>query len=97
MKFYCTAFTILIGLFQCQASAEHPYFKQALDNMSMFYDEGEQYDPQFFKRLVSCMNKYGDNVSYKSQNAAWKGIREYYFTNGTESDYMGLKDKWGNC
>jgi len=34
---------------------------------------------------------------YKSQIGAWKGMADYWKSNGTSKDYMGLHDYWGQC
>ena len=32
-----------------------------------------------------------------SQDGAWKGMGDYFLSNGTAKDYMGLPDTWGGC
>ena len=41
-------------------------FKQALDNMSIYYNEGKEFDPVYFNKLLKCMSKYDDNISIKA-------------------------------
>ena len=43
------------------------------------------------------MGKYDDKILMKSQNAAWKGMIDYFKTNGTNKDYQGHADHWGGC
>jgi hypothetical protein len=43
------------------------------------------------------MHKFDDTDLLKAQNAAWAGLKTYYDSNGTESDYMDLPDTWGSC
>ena len=49
----------------------------------------------FFNELVECMEKDGDELMVKSQNSMWKGIVDYWRTNGQDSNYLDKKDKWG--
>jgi hypothetical protein len=43
------------------------------------------------------MAKYDDTLLVDSQNNAWKGMMNYFQTNGTSSDYMKQTDHWGGC
>jgi hypothetical protein len=65
--------------------------------MDAYFGGDGNYDPKFFSKLQKCMTKFDDDLVEKSQNAAWKGIGDYFKSNGTEKDYMGLEDNWGGC
>ena len=72
--------------------------KQWLDDMTAYFDGGgSKYDEVYFQKLLTCMNKYDDNDLVRSQDSAWKGITDYYKSNGTNDDYMHQPDHWGGC
>ena len=43
------------------------------------------------------MSKFNDTILYDSQNGAWKGIGDYFVSDGMENDFMNSTDHWGGC
>jgi hypothetical protein len=41
--------------------------------------------------------KYDDDLLPSSQDNAWKGMLDYFNSNGTSHDYMNQTDYWGGC
>jgi hypothetical protein len=41
--------------------------------------------------------KYDDDLLQVSQENAWKGMLDYFKSNGTSHDYMNQTDYWGGC
>ena len=69
-------FTYCYVLFSLtKAKPDTKDFKLALDNMSLYFNEGTEYDPVYFSKLIKCMSKYDDDISIKAQNNAWKAMR----------------------
>ena len=63
--------------------------KKMLDDMEVYFNgKGAVYDPVYFKKLNDCMAKYDDTLLVESQNNAWKGMMDYFQSNGTSKDYM---------
>lgn len=56
-----------------------------------------QFDRDYLKSLEACLAKYDDTTMLASQDGAWKGMGDYFLSNGTAKDYMGLPDTWGGC
>ena len=65
--------------------------------MSLYFNEGNEYDPVYFSKLIKCMSKYDDDISIKAQNNAWKSMRKFYKDGGADNDYMNKTDYWGEC
>lgn len=59
-----------------------------LDDMAAHFKPGDVYDPEYFETLKTCMSTWGDDLLLESQEAAWKGMTDYYLSNGTDHDYM---------
>lgn len=59
-----------------------------------FHGAGSKYDQGFYDKLLTCFAKFDDDMLVKSQDYAWKGFRDYYFSNGTSADYLGRPDHW---
>lgn len=66
-----------------------------LDDMANHFNEKE-FDREFLGKLNECMAKDDDDLLAKSQEAAWAGMIEYWKSNGTEVDFYGQHDFWGN-
>jgi hypothetical protein len=63
--------------------------KKMLDDMAMYFGkEGDQYDPQYYANLTSCLAKFDDDLLPQSQEDAWTGMINYFKSNGTTHDYM---------
>ena len=43
------------------------------------------------------MGKDNDTLLINSQDAAWKGMIDYWKSNGTDHDYKNQTDYWGGC
>ena len=71
--------------------------KKMLDDMADHYEKGAVYDPKYFETLKTCMSSFGDELLLDSQEAAWKGMTDYFLSNGTDRDYMNQTDHWGGC
>ena len=72
------------------------YMRTTLDGMQVFFDgENASFNVTYYAELQQCFNQWNDTLLEKSQNMAWKGQMLYYQTNGTDSDYQGLPDHWG--
>ena len=65
--------------------------------MQVYFEGSGVYDPKYFAKLELCMAKFDDHDTHKSQDAAWKGMGDYWLTNGTDHDYMNRTDHWGSC
>lgn len=66
-----------------------------LDDMEVYFNgQGSKFDDKFYGKLLTCLGKYEDDILVQSQDFAWKGLRDYYFTNGTDADYLGRSDHW---
>lgn len=64
-----------------------------LNDMEGYYAPGQNFDPDFLRKLETCFNKYDDNILAESQNNAWKGLMDYWENNGKET-YDGKRDVW---
>lgn len=94
-----TKFFSLIGAVAAAASAPTTsHMKQALDDMADHYHKGAKYDPEYFaNNITSCMAKFDDDLTARSQDTAWLQFTNYWLSNGTDSDYMNQTDHWGQC
>jgi len=75
--------------------ANHPlhtnttgYTKKYLDDMQTFFAGSGEFDPVYFAKLETCLSKFNDTITSKSQDAAWEGMGDYFKSNGTAHDYM---------
>ena len=74
------------------------YMIQAFDDLAVHFEgQGAQYPRDYYQKLVSCLLSDGDTDMHMSQIGAWKGMADYWKTNGTESDYQNHTDYWGEC
>ena len=81
-----------------QKKLKKDYMKKMLDDMQIhFSGPGSHFDNEFYDRLQTCMGKFDDLILQESQNNAWKGMLDYFESDGTQNDYMGRTDKWGGC
>lgn len=72
--------------------------KLSLDDMSKFYGNANStFDDVYYKKFTDCLVSDGDEGFLDSQVMAWKGIHQYYRTNGTDHDFMNQTDHWGGC
>jgi len=72
--------------------------KKMLDDMAVYFGkEGDQYDPEYYANLTSCLGKFDDDLLPQSQEDAWTGMINYFNSNGTQHDYMNRTDTWGGC
>jgi len=63
--------------------------KSMLDDMSKYYGApNSTYDDVYFEKLTKCLASDGDDQFFDSQNMAWKGMHDYYDSNGTDHDFM---------
>jgi len=62
-----------------------------------FEGPGKVFNRTYYDQLLQCLAKDDDTLSYQSQKGVWKGIVDYWNTNGTDSDYMNKTDHWGEC
>ena len=46
----------------------------------------EPFDPDFYERLVTCLNKIEEPRLLKAVDAQWQGFLDYSDTHGSESD-----------
>ena len=46
----------------------------------------EPFDPSFYERLVTCLNKIEEPRLLEAVDAQWHGFLDYSDTHGTESD-----------
>ena len=46
----------------------------------------EPFDPAFYERLVTCLNKIEEPRLLKAVDAQWQGFLDYSDTHGSESD-----------
>ena len=65
--------------------------------MQVFFDGKGEFDAIYFAKLQTCLSKFNDTTTSQSQDSAWKGIGEYYKSNGTAHDFMNQNDHWGGC
>ena len=68
----------LVSLVGATTAAETVHMRKMLDDMADFYKKGAVYDPEYFEELTTCMTKYDDDLLIPSQDAAWKGMLEYF-------------------
>jgi hypothetical protein len=69
---------------------------KALSDMTSFFEphvNRTNFDPVYFKKLENCLNQ-NDTELLASQNAAWRGMYDYFLSNGTDNDAFGKKDHW---
>jgi len=77
------------------------YMKLALDDMAEHFSSphqaGAKFNQTFYDRLKTCLAKFGDDKLYATQNHSWKGLHDYWLSNGTMNDTRGRPDPWGDC
>ena len=64
------------------------------NDMEDHYHTGQNFNKVFFDELITCFEKDNDPILVASQEAAWKGINEYWANDGAYS-YNGKDDRWG--
>jgi hypothetical protein len=62
LAFCCIKFS-LIGANSSVLLNDTSDIKLALDNMSIHFNEGTEFDQNYFNKLVKCMSKYDDMIS----------------------------------
>ena len=88
-------FIILLPLVSAQDNTDFTY--KALSDMTHWFETHEKdFDPIYYEKLKTCFNDNDDKLM-DSQNAAWTGMYQFFKQNGTDSDYQGNPDHWGQC
>ena len=65
--------------------------------MQVFFNGTGEFDPVYYAKLQTCLSKFNDTTTSKSQDSAWEGMGDYFKSNGTAHDYMNQTDYWGGC
>ena len=60
------------------AANDTVHMRKMLDDMADHFKKGAVYDPEYFEELTTCLKKYDDDLLIPSQDAAWKGMLEYF-------------------
>lgn len=72
--------------------------KKTLDDIAVHYNgAGHSFNQTFYDEFQKCLDKFGDDKLKTTQNHVYKGLHEYWKSNGTTNDSMGLEDHWGEC
>ena len=88
----------ILLLINISSQLKTEYMKPMLDDMMKYYGQADStYNQTYFDQLTECLVSDGDDKVLVSQDAAWKGMLQYFDTNGTDKDSMGDADHWGGC
>ena len=72
------------------------YMRQQLDDLQEHFDgPGKRFDQHYYNKLNACFRKFNDTLLLKAQNQMWKGQIDYWLSNGTDFNYEGKPDHWG--
>merc|ERR1712166_861413 len=71
-------------------AADTTNMKKMLDDMADFYKKGDVYDPEYFEELTTCLAKFDDDLLIPSQDNAWKGMLEYFKSNGVDALHTSM-------
>lgn len=72
--------------------------KKALDDIEVHYNgAGHTFNQTFYNEFQTCLDKFGDDKLKSEQQNVFKGLHDYWISNGTSNDSFGLVDHWGEC
>ena len=74
------------------------YMLQSFDDLAEHFEgKGARFPRDFYSKLVDCFNSDGDTEMHQAQIGAWKGMADYWKSNGTMHDFENRTDVWGEC
>ena len=69
------------------ADRDDTYLKLLMDYTELMMSGNKSFDPKYYAKLIATM----DDQMLAASNAMWKGMSDYYVSNGTSTDH------WGSC
>lgn len=77
---------LVLGAHNCLQTEDNA-LKLILDQTELMMAGGTEFDPTYYKKLISYM----DEAFLETQIASWQGMIDYFDSNGTDTDH------WGSC
>jgi len=87
---------LLIISVMVHLSSQIDTLEEVLVDMQEHYLKETGFDEKFYYELIDCFGKDGDHMLFNSQKNVWRGISDYWISNGNNTDYLGEPDNWGN-
>lgn len=62
--------------------------------MAQNFGDNPTYLTEFNNDLNKCFSKFDDDITKKSNDHAWKGMYEYWLSDGSNHDSRNMTDHW---
>lgn len=81
---------ILLGIKTVTSSTSTPFFQSMINDMSVHFDGDNEYFPEFFEELKTCVTRWDDDELEDAINESWKGLVSFY-------QNKSVSDPWIDC